>query len=109
MSFAASLLAVGLPEFSCINIIGSNAPEWLLAFMGALFARCVPTGIYTTNSPEVCAYIAKNSECRLVVAENMEYARKYVPLLEADAITMIVVYGDRDVGGGHGGRIVSWE
>lgn len=33
-----------------VNIIGFNAPHWNIAFYGSMFARCIPVGIYTTNS-----------------------------------------------------------
>ena len=71
MKFAASLIAFGATEYTSINIIGFNAPEWVITFMGSLFCRCLPTGIYTTNNKVVCEYIAENSECKIVVAENM--------------------------------------
>ena len=50
MSVARSLVALGLPEFAGVNIIGFNAPEWAIGFYGATFARCIPVGIYTTNN-----------------------------------------------------------
>lgn len=58
MGFAASLMAYGFPEFTSVNIMGFNSPEWLVAFAGSLFARSIATGIYTTNSQEVCHFIA---------------------------------------------------
>jgi long-chain-fatty-acid--CoA ligase ACSBG len=48
--FAKALLALGLPDFTGINIIGFNAPEWVIAYSGSAFARCIPVGIYSTNS-----------------------------------------------------------
>lgn len=83
MNFAASLIAYRFSEHTSINIIGFNSPEWAITFFGTLFARCLPTGIYTTNSNEVCEYIVENSECKIVVSENMEYAKKYMNKLQA--------------------------
>jgi long-chain-fatty-acid--CoA ligase ACSBG len=50
MKFAKSLLHYEMAEFSALNIIGFNAPEWFFAFYGSLMARCIPVGIYTTNN-----------------------------------------------------------
>lgn len=33
---------------SAVNIIGFNAPEWHIAFMGSVHAHNLPVGIYTT-------------------------------------------------------------
>lgn len=68
MKFAKSLLALNLPEFSTVTIIGFNSPEWLISFFGAVFARCIPAGIYQTNSQETCKYIIRHSESTIVVA-----------------------------------------
>lgn len=58
MAFASSLISYGFDEYTSLNIIGFNAPEWFITFYGAIFAKCLPTGIYTTNNQTVCEYIA---------------------------------------------------
>ena len=68
LNFAKSLVAFKFPEHTAINIIGFNAPEWSFAFYGSLFARCLPVGIYTTNSQQACQYIAEHSEAKLIFA-----------------------------------------
>ena len=82
MKFACALLALNIPEWASVNIIGFNKPEWLIAFFGTVFARCIPAGVYSTNSEETCEYIAKHSQAKVVVAENREYAKKYLKLLQ---------------------------
>lgn len=47
---------LGVTERSSVNIMGHNAPEWTIAFMGGVHANCVSTGIYITNLPEACFY-----------------------------------------------------
>ncbi len=68
MKFAASMIAYQFPQFTSVNIIGFNSPEWAIAFYGSLFARSIATGIYTTNSQQVCEFIAENSDCKLLIA-----------------------------------------
>lgn len=110
MRFAKALIAFKLEEFSAVNIIGFNAPEWSIAFFGSLFARCVPVGIYTTSNAATCEYIATHSDARMVLAENREQAAKYYPLLERGAIELIVVYGDPEFREGRfAGKVVQYE
>lgn len=67
LMFGRALINHGVDDCA-VNIIGFNAPHWNIAFFGSMFARCIPVGIYTTNSKEICTYIAEQSECQLVVA-----------------------------------------
>ena len=109
MRVAKSLVALGLPEFAGVNLIGFNAPEWVMAFNGASFARCIPVGIYTTNSKEVCEYIAQHSETRVIIAENRELAKKFFDLLEKGDLWRIVLYSDEVGGQDFGGKLISWD
>jgi long-chain-fatty-acid--CoA ligase ACSBG len=107
--FAKALLALGLPEFAGVNIIGFNAPEWCIAFNGTAFARCIPVGIYNTNNQEVCEFIAKHSGAKVVVAENKALASKYFKLLDSCDVLKIVIYQDEVGSNDYGGKLVSWE
>lgn len=44
--------------FASVNIIGFNSPEWNIADIGTIAAGGIAAGIYTTNLPEACAYVA---------------------------------------------------
>jgi len=63
MSFAKTLVHLGVEPFRIINILGFNSPEWLIANNGAILAGCIAAGIYATNSPEACHYITEHSKC----------------------------------------------
>lgn len=45
---------MNVSEFSAVNIIGFNSPEWVIAFFGSMFSNYIPVGVYTTNGPEAC-------------------------------------------------------
>ena len=85
-------MALGLPEYLGVNIIGWNAPEWAIAFYGSIFARNIPVGIYSTNSQASCEYIAEHSEAAIVVAENKEKAKRYKEFLKEGKLKKIVLY-----------------
>jgi long-subunit acyl-CoA synthetase (AMP-forming) len=51
--------------------MGHNAPEWVISFMGAIFANCVSSGVYITNLPDACLYQAHHSEAEVVVVDSI--------------------------------------
>jgi len=59
--FAKALIALQVKEYSAINIIGFNSVEWAIAFHGSILGHYLPIGMYTTNGPEACEYIANHS------------------------------------------------
>ena len=56
------MIALGLTDYSAVNIIGFNSPQWAVAFSGSILGHYLPIGIYTTNGPEACEYILNHSE-----------------------------------------------
>ncbi|TRY95849.1 hypothetical protein DNTS_021386 [Danionella cerebrum] len=67
---AKSFMKLGLERFHGVGILGFNSPEWFIADVGCIFAGGLATGIYTTNSPEACQYVAQNCEANVLVVEN---------------------------------------
>src|SRR5271163_3612670 len=54
MRVARALVALGVQPTKGVAILGFNAPEWVLADVGAILAGAHPAGIYTTSSPDQC-------------------------------------------------------
>jgi long-chain-fatty-acid--CoA ligase ACSBG len=95
---------------NAVNIIGFNAPEWNISFFGSLFARCLPVGIYTTNTPEACHFIAEHSDCVVVVAEDHLQVGKYIPMLKKGQLKYIVIYNEKEIKYDTcEGRIMLWK
>ncbi|XP_048887296.1 long-chain-fatty-acid--CoA ligase ACSBG1 isoform X2 [Brienomyrus brachyistius] len=67
---ARSFLKLGLERFHSVAILGFNSAEWFFSAVGAIFAGGIMTGIYATNSPEACHYIASDCEANVIVVEN---------------------------------------
>ena len=86
---AKALIFLGLPHQQGISILGFNSPEWAVADMAAIYAGGFPAGIYTTNSPPQCKYIAEHSDSHVAFVENQEQLAKFLeirpelPLLKA--------------------------
>lgn len=92
---AKSFLKLGLERFHGVCILGFNSLEWFVADVGAIFAGGLATGIYTTNSPEACQYVADNCSANIIVVENDKQLQK---ILEIESnlshLKAIVQYGE---------------
>jgi long-subunit acyl-CoA synthetase (AMP-forming) len=75
---ARALIALGTPAKSGVCIIGYNCPEWFFADIGSIYAGAMPAGIYTTNSPEQCEYIARHCDASVAFVENQEQLAKFL-------------------------------
>lgn len=79
--FAKALIALKVTEYSAVNIIGFNSVEWAVAFHGSILGHYLPIGMYTTNGPQTCEYIANHSEAEIVVMEDATHLAKYISVL----------------------------
>ena len=74
---ARAFMALGLEKKKAVSILGTNCPRWFIADLASIFAGAVPGGIYTTNSPDQCHYIAEHSEANIAVVEDAEQLAKF--------------------------------
>jgi len=74
---ARAFMALGLEKGKGVSILGNNCPQWFISDLAGIFAGAVPGGIYTTNSPAQCHYIAEHSEANIAVVENAEQLAKF--------------------------------
>lgn len=63
---ALGLASLGLKEGDRVSILSENRPEWAVADLGTLFAGGFDAPIYTTNTPEQCAYIVRDCGARFI-------------------------------------------
>jgi long-subunit acyl-CoA synthetase (AMP-forming) len=78
---ARGFLSLGLQPGQGVVIMGYNRPEWFVADLAAIAAGGVPTGIYTTSSPDQVQYITEHCEAAVAVLENRDYLQAFLPLL----------------------------
>jgi len=52
--------------------MGYNAPEWVIAWFGAMFHNNVVTGAYITNAADACLYQAEHSEAQVIVVDTRD-------------------------------------
>jgi long-chain-fatty-acid--CoA ligase ACSBG len=71
LSFARAMHFLGVTERSAVNVVGHNAPEWCISFIGGIANNCVSSGVYITNTPEACLYQAEHSEAEVIVVDSI--------------------------------------
>lgn len=93
VAFCKAMQVIGVNERKAVNIMGHNAPEWVISFYGAVCYNAVCSGIYITNTPEACLYQAEHSEAEVLVVDSIENLKKFeVNLHKLPNIKAIVVY-----------------
>jgi long-chain-fatty-acid--CoA ligase ACSBG len=113
VNFAKSLIGLGIPEYTAVNIIGFNSVEWAVAFYGSIFGHYLPIGLYTTNGPDACAYIANHSEAQIVFLEDASHLKKYMAVADqVKGVKYYVVWKGAvpsDLDARFKGRVFSWK
>lgn len=74
---ARSIIGLGIPPRSCITIIGNNSIKWMLSLWGAIFANCIPVGLYPTNTVSTCLQIIQDCKPALCFVEDKEQLEKF--------------------------------
>ncbi|XP_053091882.1 long-chain-fatty-acid--CoA ligase ACSBG2 isoform X1 [Pangasianodon hypophthalmus] len=77
---AKSFLKLGLQRYHGVGILGFNSPEWFISDVGAILAGGFAVGIYTTNSPDACQYVAENCQANILVVENHKQLQKILQI-----------------------------
>jgi long-subunit acyl-CoA synthetase (AMP-forming) len=74
---AKALIALGITSGEHVTIIGFNCVEWFVADLAAIAAGAIPAGIYSTNTPEQCQFVARHCSARVAFVENAEQLAKF--------------------------------
>ncbi|XP_077174470.1 long-chain-fatty-acid--CoA ligase ACSBG1 isoform X2 [Paroedura picta] len=92
---AKSFLKLGLEQFHGVAILGFNSEEWFILAVGAVFAGGIVTGIYTTNSPEACRYIAHDCRANVIVVDSQKQLDKIMQIWpRLPHLKAVVMYRD---------------
>ncbi|KAL2090184.1 hypothetical protein ACEWY4_014872 [Coilia grayii] len=80
---AKAFLKLGLERCHGVGILGFNSAEWFIADIGAILAGGFAVGIYTTNSPEACQYVAENCQANILVVDNHKQLQKILEVQDS--------------------------
>ena len=114
MVAARALVTLGLEASDTVNIIGFNSPEFFIAEMAAILAGGKAAGIYTTNAPDACKYVAEHSEAKVAFVEDEKQLRKFLAIRDAlPQLKAIVVWAepvppDVDASPSGGAAVLGW-
>ena len=75
-NLAAGLLSLGIEPEQRVGIISNTRYEWILADLAVMCAAGATTTVYPSTNPEDTAYILRDSECRVVFAEDYDQIAK---------------------------------
>lgn len=100
---ARAFMALGLETERAVCILGENSKKWFLGNLAGIFAGGIPCGIYPTNSPEQCLYLAENSRANIIVVENAAQLAKIKKIKSAlpDLKAVVLMNGKDDDEGIH--------
>ena len=95
LRFAKACHQLGCKDRSAVAIMGFNAPEWAIAFIGGILNNQVNTGIYGTNAPDACLYQVEHSEAEVIVVETAAHLARFTTNIgKYDQVKAFVVYGE---------------
>lgn len=95
---AKGLIKLGVEPGKGVSIIGFNCPQWMIADLSAIYAGACPAGIYTTNTPQQCQYVASHSESQVAVVEDRDQLAKFKQIRDKlpDLKAIVMMFGDDD-------------
>ena len=107
--WSAFLISEGVAEQEHVGIWAANRPEWHIADIGILSARCRPVPVYLTLSADQAGYVLGHSESQVVVVENAGLRDRVLAVRDSlPALRRVVVMEGQDVASDDG-FVVSWQ
>ncbi|XP_017854266.2 very long-chain-fatty-acid--CoA ligase bubblegum [Drosophila busckii] len=73
---AKAFIKLGLQEHHSVGVLAFNCAEWFYSAMGAIHARGIIAGIYTTNSADAVQHVLDNSRAQVVIVDDSKQMDK---------------------------------
>ncbi|HXH77014.1 AMP-dependent synthetase/ligase [Nocardioides sp.] len=90
LDVAAALVQNGVGVGDTVAIMASNRIEHLAADMGAVHAAATPMSIYNTLSPDQVAFIAGESQPKVVILETNDHLQRWTQALDGVAKVVVI-------------------
>ncbi|MGG7566498.1 AMP-dependent synthetase/ligase [Rhodovulum sp. DZ06] len=88
-----ALMDLGVRKGEPVLILAEDRREWLCCDLAAAAIGAIPTGVYTTDSPNQLAYLAQDSGARVLFVENEEQLDKWLTARgDMPGIERVVIY-----------------
>ena len=90
---ARAFAALGVEEGGRVGLFSPNRPEWTVADVGALTARCVPVPIYPTSTVRQAAFIVQDAAIEVLFAGGADhYAKARELMAQCPSLKALVVF-----------------
>ncbi len=90
-SLAKSLKKIGLKPGDRVMLVSENRPEWCIADLAIMAAKCITVPTYITNTPSDHQHILDNSGARAVIVSDSKLAKNLVPSVISSADADIII------------------
>lgn len=111
-SVAKGCMHLGLEPFEGVGILGFNCVEWFSVDIGVTLACGVPAGIYTTNLPDIVAYILNHSNSNIIFVDTEDQLKKVLSVADkCEKLKAVIVWGELDLCNyaEHGDLVRTWD
>jgi long-chain acyl-CoA synthetase len=106
---AAWLLEEGIEEQAHVAIWSGNRPEWHIADMAVLGARCRPVPVYPTLSAEQAAYVLGHSGSTVAVVESRAILERLLAVRDRlPGLRRVAVLDEVEAVSEHG-FVITWQ
>lgn len=94
--YTLGLSALGLKPGGKAAILSETRMEWTLLDLSVLACQGICVPLYPTLSADQMAYILKDSQCSLLIVENLARWEKLAPVLKDWKYPVVLIEGDKD-------------
>jgi long-chain acyl-CoA synthetase len=93
LELAAAFAAVGIAPGDAVALMMPNRPEHVLADLGVVHARGVPTTVYATLPPGQVQFVAAHCAAKIAVLNGQDELNRWLPVLDQlpDLRTVVVM------------------
>lgn len=109
-ALARSLTKLGLEPGDRVMLVSENRPEWCIADLAIMAAKCITVPTYTTNTPSDHQHILDNSGARAVIVSNIKLAKSLIPsVISSSDAEFIIGISDLRIGQSGDFDIYQWD
>lgn len=90
-ALAKSFKKLGLKPGDRIMLVSDNCPQWCIADLAIMAARCITVPTYTSNTPADHQHILDNSGAKAVIVSNQKLAQNLIPSVIKSSDADIVI------------------
>ena len=109
-ALAKSFQKLGLKPGDRIMLVSDNCPQWCIADLAIMAARCITVPTYTTNTPGDHQHILDNSGAKAVIVANQKLAQNLIPaVIKSSDADIVIGFSDLRIGQSGEFSILQWS